>query len=257
MVDAADPLVLSGYRLRLPSFEGPLDVLLRLIEREQLAIADVSLVAVTDQFLAHLAAMGAAPPAEIAAFSAVAARLLVLKSRSLLPRPPAVDAEERDDDLVRQLRAHRALKAALTDLADRDRLGGRFFPRGGAVAAAMEPSPPRLAPGPPAALARALRRRLTLLAPAPTDLPVRRVVSLPKTVSRVLAMLASRSRLRFSEVIGDRPAREEVLVAFLAVLVLVRRQQVDADQAEPFGEIDVVLLRQDGAAAAATETGFA
>ena len=70
-------------------------------------------------------------------------------------------------------------------------------------------------------------------------------------------MLASRSRLRFSEVIGDRPAREEVLVAFLAVLVLVRRRQVDADQAEPFGEIDVVLLRQDGAAAAATETGFA
>lgn len=259
MVDPADPLALSGYQLRLPSFEGPLDVLLRLIEREQLAIADVSLVAVTDQFLAHLAAMEAARPAEIAAFSAVAARLLVLKSRSLLPRPPAVDADERDDDLVHQLREHQALKTALAELADRDRIGGQFFPRGAAVATVLESTPPRLAPGPPAALARALRRRLTLLAPAPLDLPARRVVSLPRTVARVLELLVARSRVRFSEVIGDRPDREETLVAFLAVLVLLRRRQVEADQAEPFGEIDLVLLNpnRDLVAAGTTETGFA
>ncbi|MBA3416246.1 MAG: segregation/condensation protein A [Chloroflexia bacterium] len=259
MVDAADPLALSGYQLRLPSFEGPLDVLLRLIEREQLAIADVSLVAVTDQFLTHLAAMGAAPPAEIAAFSAVAARLLVLKSRSLLPRPPAPDADEGDDDLVHQLREHRALKAALAELSERDRLGEHFFPRGGAVALELVPAPARLAPGPPAALARALRRRLSLLAPPPHDHPVRRVVSLPGTVARLLGMLAARSRLRFSEVVGDRPGREEVLVAFLAVLVLLRRQQVAADQTEPFGEIELLLLGPVSAAVAAeaNETGFA
>jgi len=257
MADAVAPLALPGYQLRLPSFEGPLDVLLRLIEREHLAIADVSLVAVTDQFRAHVEALGAAPPAEVAAFSAVAARLLVLKSRSLLPRPPVAEAEEEDDDLVHQLREHQALQAALADLAARDRAGDRFFPRGGAVATGVEPVPPRFVPGPPAALSGALRRRLSLLAPERTDHPIRRAVSLPKTVARTLALLAAKPRLRFSELVGDRRGREEVLVAFLAVLVLLRRKQVDADQPEPYGEFDVVLLDAHADGRPPDETGFA
>ena len=255
MVDAAAPLTLSGYQLRLPSFEGPLDVLLRLIEREQLAIAEVSLVAVTDQFLAHAEALGAARPAEVAAFSAVATRLLVLKSRSLLPRPPVAETDEIDDDLVHQLREHQALKELLADLASRERGRERLFPRGGAIVTGVDPARPRLAPGPPTALSRALRRRLSVLAPDPTHHPLRPVVSLPKTVARVLATLAQRPRVRFSDLVGER-RREEVLVAFLAVLVLLRRKQIDVEQPEPFGEF-VVLLVNEEADGGGGDTGFA
>src|SRR5688500_7437705 len=100
----ADASLLPGYQLRLPTFEGPLDVLLRLIERDQLAIADVSLVAVTDQFLRYVESLGSAPAEVLAEFATVAARLILLKSRSLLPRPQVNAEHEADpDDLVKQL----------------------------------------------------------------------------------------------------------------------------------------------------------
>ncbi|MBX6342262.1 MAG: segregation/condensation protein A, partial [Thermomicrobiaceae bacterium] len=108
-VVAEPPLRLAGCQLRLPTFEGPLDVLLRLIERNQLAITDVSLVAVTDQFLAYMASLADAPPELLAEFTAVAARLLALKSRSLLPAPPAPETEEADADLAEQLIAYQAV----------------------------------------------------------------------------------------------------------------------------------------------------
>ena len=108
---AVEPDILAGYQLRLPSFEGPLDVLLRLIERHQLAIADVSLVAVTDQFLAYLDELEAAPAATVAEFAAMGARLVLIKSRSLLPRPAVADEGE-PEELVRQLIEYRSVQAA-------------------------------------------------------------------------------------------------------------------------------------------------
>src|ERR671921_2166189 len=103
---------LDGYQLRLTSFEGPLDVLLRLIERDQLAISEISLLAVFDQFLAHLDTLEADAPDAIAEFVLVAGRLSVLKSRALLPRPAKPFEVFDEIDLVHQLEAYRAVKAA-------------------------------------------------------------------------------------------------------------------------------------------------
>src|SRR5918997_3651493 len=145
---------LDGYQFRLPSFEGPLDVLLRLIERDQLAISEISLLAVFDQFLAYLNTLEADAPDAIAEFVLVAGRLSVLKSRALLPRP-AKPLEEPDEiELVQQLEVYRAVKAAAELLAVRQRTGSGAFARGEAVAC-----PPidsiRSAPQPPSALAEA------------------------------------------------------------------------------------------------------
>src|SRR5688500_6070354 len=109
---APPPLTLVNYQTRLPSFEGPLDLLLRLIERQKLDINEVSLVTVTDQFIGFVAKMEDAPLEVIAEFTSVGTRLTVLKSRSLLPRPPVQDEETEPDpdDLVEQLRAYKRLK---------------------------------------------------------------------------------------------------------------------------------------------------
>ncbi len=233
-----DPGSLTSYQLRLPSFEGPLDVLLRLIERSQLVITDVSLVTVTDQFLRHAENLGGAPPETIAEFATVGARLVLLKSRSLLPRPPLPDEGEEPEELVRQLIEYHTVKAAAQRLAFWDASGrGAFAPSGNGVVTPAPVAPPRLAAQQATALARALRRRLALVPIAPEAIPVQRVVSLREMVERVLDALAGSRNLRFSTVAAGCDGRNEVLTAFLAVLVLVRRRVVDAEQETLFGDI--------------------
>src|SRR5215216_5899737 len=164
---------LEGYQFRLPSFEGPLDVLLRLIERDQLAISEVSLIAVFDQFIAHLKTLEADAPDAIAEFVLVAGRLSLLKSRALLPRPTKPLEEPDEMDLVQQLAAYRAVKAAAELLGVRQRSGTGAFGRGEAIAG-PPPMSVRFAPQPPSALAEAVSRWLSRVPAKPAVLPPRR-----------------------------------------------------------------------------------
>lgn len=235
-----DQLALTAYQFRLPTFEGPLDVLLRLIEREQLAITDISLIAVTDQFLAYLASLHEQPTTLIAEFTVVGGRLVLLKSRSLLPRPAVSIDEPEPEDLVRQLEQYRALKAVSAQLALRDRTAGGGFARGDAVALPEAP-PSRLAIHQPALLARALRRRLTAVVDPIQVVTSTKIVTLREMTQRLLAALTSGSG-SFSGFRASCESREEVLVAFLSLLVLVRRRVVDARQDTLFGDIRLQLV---------------
>ena len=232
---AIDHVALNAYQFRLPTFEGPLDVLLRLIERQQLAITDISLISVTDQFLQHLARLGDQPPALIAEFAAVGGRLVLLKSRSLLPRPATTVDEPEPDDLARQLEEYRALRAASEHLAVRDRDARGGFARGAGVALPEAPIP-RLAIHQPTLLARALRRRLTTATDPIQTVARRPIVTLRTMTQRLLTELqrGNRSFVQFRETCASR---EEVLVAFLSLLVLVRRGVVDSEQRTLFGDI--------------------
>lgn len=230
--------LLNEYQLRLPGFEGPLDVLLRLIEREQLPIAELSLVQVTDQFLAAMRSLGReAPPALIADFATVGTRLALLKSRSLLPRPPVVDAEPEPGDLVLQLLRYREIRDAARHLAGRDIVDHGVFPT------AARPLPGggtpviRLAEYVPSVLVRAIRRRLSQLAEPTRVFPVIRIMSLREMVVRLASQLAGSRDVRFSAVSATCHDRLEIQTAFLAGLVLIRRGLADADQPDLFGEI--------------------
>lgn len=240
-MDAAiDQFGLTAYQFRLPTFEGPLDVLLRLIEREQLVITDISLIAVTDQFLSHLASLAEHPAAMIAEFTAVGGRLVLLKSRSLLPRPATTIDEPDPDDLVRQLEQYRALKAVSEQLAVRDRTALGGFARGEAVAVPDAP-PPRLAIHQPALLARALRRRLTTALGPVQVVTSARVVTLREMTRRLLTALNGGNGSFFA-FRSSCASREEVLVAFLSTLMLVRRHVVEARQESVFGDISLRLV---------------
>lgn len=251
MVDQTAEATLSNYQLRLPAYEGPLDVLLRLIERSQLAIEDVSLVSVTDQFLAFVAGMEEAPPAVIADFAAVGARLTVLKSRSLLPRP-VVEAEEfEQSDLTHQLREYKQIRDLAKLLATIHAEGHHSYgSTTGAIARPTAARTVRLQPHESVSLVRALRRRISILV-RPQQLIVRRkVVSLRDLVERLAGYLSPNTVIPFSQFTADLRTRTEVATAFLAVLVLVRRGQVNANQGELFADISL----ETGGSESAVET---
>jgi segregation and condensation protein A len=233
---------LDGYQFRLPSFEGPLDVLLRLIERDQLAISEVSLVAVFDQFLAHLETLEADAPDAIADFVLVAGRLSVLKSRALLPRPAKLVEEPDEIDLVQQLEAYRAVKAAAELLGVRQRIGSGTFGRGEAITSPPA-EPVRFAPQRPSALAEAVSRWLTRVPAKPALIPPRRVVSLREMISRITIALNREVRISFSRVRATCTGPQDTAVAFLAILTLVRRQAIVATQTELFGPIELADAR--------------
>ncbi len=120
-----------AYTVQLPVFEGPLDLLLHLIERAELDITRVALAQVTDQFLGYLRAMQDRRMDLAASFVVVAARLLQIKSEALLPRPPEREAGEEDpgDALARQLRLYKQFKDVAMLLHQREEAGLRTFLR--------------------------------------------------------------------------------------------------------------------------------
>ncbi|CCF86223.1 segregation and condensation protein A [Nitrolancea hollandica] len=228
---------LAGYQLHLPTFEGPLDVLLRLIERNQLAITEVSLVAVTDQFLAYVASLQEVPPEVLADFATVATRLLVLKSRSLLPAPPEPVEPDVTEDLTAQLAAYQAVKQAADHLRQRERVGWRAFAREVPLLEDI-PIQEQVAPVPLPALLRAFRRCVARGRPEPVTYTQSPIITLAMMVRRLLGRIGS-GRTRFSSMVGESPTRAEVVVGFIALLSLVHRRVVEASQPALFGEIEV------------------
>ncbi len=123
------------YTVHLPGFEGPLDLLLNLIEKNQMEITSISLVAVTDQFVAYLRIWDEPPLPRLAEFVAMAARLLLIKSRSLLPRQIRQDALEDDDplddaeELAQRLREYQLAREIARSLRARELAGLQSFTR--------------------------------------------------------------------------------------------------------------------------------
>jgi segregation and condensation protein A len=246
---AVDASVLTQrYAFRLPGFEGPLDVLLRLIEREELDITAISLTLVADQFIAHIETQAVRDPALLAEFAAVASRLLLLKTRGLFPRQPNTatsdpDAELDEDDLVRQLREYRQIKGAATALSARDRAEARTFaPLTIAAHARAELVPEiTLAPAGPVDLLRAVHRRLARQPATPRVLTLVPRISVGGMAARILERLRLRPRgdVRLSQLVREVHSRPDVITTFMGILELVRRRRAEATQEVLFGDIVV------------------
>jgi len=216
-------------------------VLLRLIEREELDVTRVSLAVVADQYLAHIALLRELSAANLADFLVIAARLLVIKSRHLLPReeddPDEAPEEDVGEDLARQLREYRRYKEAASNLRRREEAGQRSFSR-------AAPPPPMTRPVregelPPAVLLEALCRAL---AARPPDPPVDGVV--PPVIVRIADCIATvrravcrGARARLSALLREARSRLEMIVTVLAVLEMIKQQELRATQEHPFGEV--------------------
>jgi len=248
----------AEYVVRLEVFEGPLDLLLTLVRRESLDITAVALSRVTDGYIEYLSALTEIDPGAVAEFCEVAATLLLIKSRALLPGADDDESEEDADarELVDKLRAYRAYRETAEKLAWREREGLHAYPRAAAppdVEVQLQPgeaSPDELA----AAFERALAEAAKRVEPEPAGRVRPHRVRLSERLSDIRAMLAVRKRVRFHEVLlGESPSREFVIVSFMAVLELLRRGVVRAVQAELFGEIELELRPDAPARVLATD----
>ncbi|MFQ5922011.1 MAG: segregation and condensation protein A [Anaerolineales bacterium] len=231
----------SEYSVNLPVFEGPLDLLLRLIEQEQLDITTVALSQVTDQFLEHLERIPEKPAAELAGFLVVAAKLLQIKSEALLPQPPEREPGEEDpaEALAQQLLLYRQFKEAATELATREQAGLRTYLR--------------LTREPPVSeqldlgglglveLRAAMLEALAGISEGPTleQAAKPHKVHIRDKIRWIVNLLHREEHVSFNSLLSSAASRLEVVVSFLAVLELAKGRQVVASQAEPFADIEL------------------
>lgn len=231
----------ASYEVELPVFQGPLDLLLSLIEHEELDITKVALAQVTNQYLAYLDVITETDPDELTDFLVIAAKLILIKSQTLLPRPPpsVVEDEEEDvgDELARQLRIYKRFKEIAAQLREVEMAGRRNFVR-------LAPLPkiePKLIPG-EVSLAELLAAAHHALAIKPLEPDVDEVVSpeiftIGQQMAHIWREITINASVSFQKLLSQNRSRIEVIVTLLAVLELIKRLVIKVKQLDAYGDI--------------------
>ncbi|MBU6226801.1 MAG: segregation/condensation protein A [Acidobacteria bacterium] len=249
------------YAVSTPVFEGPFDLLLHLILREQVDIHEVSLAHIVDAYLAEIERMQELDLEIATEFLLIAATLVELKARRLLPGREDVDLdeelalwEERDLLLARLLecKTFKDVSRVLQQLAD---LADRAFPRVSGPDERFADLMPDLMEGvTPEKLVRALVRAITPKPEPRIDLyhvaPIR--ASVADAVSELVSTLPGFRSITFRKLTESQIERLEVVVRFLALLELYKQGLVDLEQADRFGDIQVRWIGNEMASAGAT-----
>lgn len=237
------------WRVDLPVFEGPLDLLLYLIKREEVDIYEVELGRITNQYLAYLDELEKLDLEVAGEFLVVAANLVYLKSRTLLPvdqQPPEEDAEEEDPrwELIRQLVEYKKFKEAAESLESHALQQEKIFYRQGIDRPKKPKAKPGLGKVEVIDLVRAFQQ---ILQAAQERYGFREIYEDKFTVSEkieyVLDRIEKEKTVKFSSLFYQTSTRGEIVVTFLAVLELIRLKQLRFEQSEVFGEIDIMQAK--------------
>ncbi|MHB1016808.1 MAG: segregation and condensation protein A [Coriobacteriia bacterium] len=240
-----------SYRVKTEGFEGPFDLLLQLVAKQKVDIAELSLTDITDQYLAEVDRMQDLDLDVASDFLVVAATLLEIKAASLLPRDEPVDMlefddmtpEEARDLLIARLLAYKQFKNAAAELSGRHESEALMHPR----AAGLEEPFLKLMPdylegvtlhGLAVLCADLLHKREVFLLEA--DHVAAAPISLELHVESVARLMRSRKRSTFRELIAGDGSVEELVVTFLAILELYKRGLVKLEQSDLFEDIEIV-----------------
>jgi segregation and condensation protein A len=239
----------TATKVQVAAFDGPLALLLALIESRQLDVLTVPLGGLADAYLDALATLEADRLGNVSAFVAVASQLILIKSRAMLPRRPAVDgdgtaAEEAPDpeaELRARLILYRAHRDAGQRLADGAIVRIGLFRREPAAARASGLSgarPVDLRPLDPTRLVRALAH-LATIAPPPPPPPevVPRSITLSERAAIIRAALRDAPTIVLQDLLTGVRDRVVIAVTFLAMLELMKRREIVVEQAAPWGPI--------------------
>lgn len=218
-------------------YEGPLDLLLELIEKRKLLVNDISLAQVADEYIARINNMEELPVGETAEFVALAATLLLIKSRSLLPSLPLTDDESRD---IKELEYRLAVYQLVKEFSGGIRSA---FSRPMLHEGERPEATPLFVPDASVSIEslREAAQALIMGFPQTAALPkvnVKKIVSLEEMIGRLQERVSSAMRLSFKEFAGmGKRERVEVVVSFLALLELVKQGIIKATQDKEFGDI--------------------
>ncbi|MFN8543361.1 MAG: segregation/condensation protein A [Candidatus Binatia bacterium] len=237
--------------IKLGVFEGPLDLLLHLIKRNEVQIADIPIATITDQYLALLEERPELNLDGAGEYLVMAATLTFIKSRMLLPEPDPAEDEPTEDpraDLVRQLLEYQRYREVAVALGERPVLTRDVFPSPGAPPEPPPPGEQLLLPVRDASvgdLMAALREVLERRRPPRTHEVSRPMRTVGECVQLILAHFALGASVEFAGLFDAAADRAEVIVTFLALLELIRVRVVRAVQSEQFGAIRIDLAVRD------------
>lgn len=239
--------LMPDYRVKFEVFEGPLDLLLYLIKKEEVDIYEINLTRLATQFIEYIETMRLLDLEVAGEFLVMAATLMYIKSRELLPvdQQAQVEGEEEGEDprweLIRQLVAYKKFKDAAADLMRLEARQEDVFPR---VPGKLEfdTAPARGAEASIFDLVGAvnaiLQRQAQVQAQSTRDIFEDRW-SVSEKIQYLIQSISERPRMRFGELFAGAASRPEIVVTFLALLELIRLKQVVAVQGEAFGEIEI------------------
>ncbi len=235
-----------NYTVRTSVYEGPLDLLLDLIERLELDITAVSLASVTDQYLAYIKGLEQINADEISAFLVIAAKLLQIKSEALLPRPPARATSEEDvgRSLVDQLKLYKRFKEIGGWLNARQQANLRTFLR-------VAP-PPKIEPKldlSNVTLEKLVTAATEAFAKEQSKQPLGAIIAPPRVTIRekidlIAKVMKEVERASFRSLLDPGASRLEVVVTFLAMLELVKRYRIHAYQEDLFSDIEINRMEE-------------
>ena len=234
----------SGLRVKLDAFEGPLDLLLHLIKRAKIRICDIYVSDITRQFLEYIEDIDKVDLDKASEFLGMAAYLLEIKAKSLLPKPETPHNEEEDDgsELIRRLEEYELYKKETEKLKELEAVGTHFREPDKTVGDERTVLKDMTIEG----LFEALRKIYERAEKRSLEITPKEIVRDPFTVSEkidhIRATLDDKHKMKFTELFGDYPTVNEVITTFQALLELMKLQYLTAEQSETFGEIDLTKL---------------
>ncbi len=236
---------MSEYKVKFEVFEGPLDLLLYLIRKEEVDIYQVNLTQLATEFISYIEVMRALDLEVAGEFVVMASTLMYIKSRELLPLDKQVTAEAEEDgedprwELIRQLVEYKKFKDAAAQLQSLEIRQESVY-----VRQAPKPEFESEAPLKKEATLFDLLNAVSSILKRITQRDDMRDVfedkwSVSEKIEHVMRSITDRGSLKFSELFAGAISRTEVVVTFLALLELIRMKQIAASQNEAFGEIEI------------------
>lgn len=236
------------YEIKLDVFEGPLDLLLFLIKKNEIDIYNIPIAAITEEYLKHLEVMKSFNLDLAGEYLVMASSLVHIKSKMLLPVPEdAVEGEEEDPraELVRQLLEYKAFKEAALNLGNRSLLGRDVFKREGFPERELDTEDQQLVELNIFELIEAFQRVLSTMKKEDIMEIEGERISLTDTINEILEKLGSEKDVTFTGLLGEGFSRRRLVYTFLAVLELIKLRLIRAYQAHPFGAIRIFLAVEE------------
>ncbi|MDB5189183.1 MAG: scpA [Parcubacteria group bacterium] len=228
----------SALHIRTDSYEGPFELVLDLIEKRKLSVNEITLSQVTDDYITHVRTKASFPMEDAAQFIGVAATLLLIKSKSLIPDLELSEDEETDvDELKRRLAEYERVRDMMRELS-------KVFGRSVMVSAGERAPEVTFAPSKDLTLANltnALADTLLTLEKEEKlpEVRVRPLVTIEEMMGRLVERVQKTLTLSFKDFAGDTKEKVEIIVSFLALLELVKQGAVDAAQHDTFADIRI------------------